>query len=317
MKYDIYFHGGCFDGVASAAILKYFLNLRGDDFRKYIPMTHPIDKNEWKKNSMKNPSSITDILYHPKAAIWFDHHPTAFMDKKWKKNFRKDKWHAFDISSPSCSGLIYRHFTKYLKIKAPKYIKDLAHWADITDSANFVSPKAAFDMKPPAMQIGFYLDSADTLPASRQKLLINLLSKKALDKVANQSWLKKDFLKYKKKLEKSLKIMKNKLVFFKNTVFLENLKRELTGTRFAPYYFYPKSNYSIRLSTRGKFYVVSAGLNKWNPPKRQANIGNFLKKNYNQISAGGHSFAGSASFKTKKEALEAIPKIIAYLNKHV
>src|SRR3989344_1206192 len=117
MKYDIYFHANCLDGAASAAVLKYFLNLQGDDFENYVPLKHPVNKNKWKKLKAKNPIAITDILYHPKAAIWFDHHPTSFMDKKWEKRFKPDKWHVLDTKSPSCTGLILRTISRYFKLK--------------------------------------------------------------------------------------------------------------------------------------------------------------------------------------------------------
>ena len=317
MKYDIYFHGGCFDGAASAAMLLYFLRLRGDSYGKFIPLTHPVNKKWWRKLKMKNPSAIVDITYHPGAAIWFDHHPTTFIDKKLEKNFRPDLWHELNTKSPSCAGLIYRHLTKKLKTTPPKYIQDLAHWLDITDGAGFKNVKEALSLKPPAMQIAkSFIDLKP--PVSYAKLLIFALSKMPLAKVARLKQVRKRFLKHKLGFKKSWPEIKKRLVLKNNVSILYGMSKRLTAARFAPYYFYPKSKYSVRMLRRGKFFILSVGINPWNRPKNQAHIGRYLEKGFiNAVSAGGHSVAGAAAFKTEKEALEAASKIADYLNKHV
>lgn len=317
MKYDIYFHGGCFDGAASAAMLLWFLRRRGDSYGKFIPLTHPINKKWWRKLSSQKPFAVVDITYHPKAAIWFDHHPTTFIDKKWEKNFKNDQWHQLDTKSPSCAGLIYRHFTKILKIKPPKYIREMARWLDITDGAGFKNVKEALSLKPPAMQIAkSFVDMKP--PVSYAKLLILALSKIPLAKVARLKPVRKRFLKHKIGMKKSWPEIKKRLVLKNSVSILYGMSKRLTAARFAPYYFYPKSKYSVRMLKRGKFFILSVGINPWNRPKNQAHIGRYLEKSFaNAISAGGHSVAGAISFRTKKESLEAAVKIADYLNKHV
>lgn len=312
MKYDIYFHGGCFDGAASAAMLLWFLRQRGDGYGKFIPLTHPVDKKWWKSLKMKRSSAVVDIIYHPKAAIWFDHHPTTFIDKKWEKNFRPDLWHKLDAKSPSCAGLIYRHLTKTLKIKPPKYIKELAHWADYIDRARFKSVKEAMGFKPAALRVAkSFVDKKP--PLSYAKLLIKALSEKPLGFVDKLKPVCKRFLKHKRDFKKAMPEIKKRLVLRGKATILYGMQRRLAGARFAPYYFYPKSKYSVRILRRDNKYVLSVGQNPWNPPRRPR-IGQYLEKKYG---GGGHSVAGSATFKTKNEALEAVIKIADYLNKHV
>lgn len=313
MKYYIYFHGGCFDGVASAAMLLYFLRLQGDEYSKFIPLTHPIDKKWWKNLKMKNPSAIVDISYHPKAAIWFDHHPTAFIEKTWEKKFRGNKWHVLDIKSPSCTGLIYRHLTKVLKVKPPKYISDLVKWADKIDRALFSSPKEAMSLKEPALQVSRSMFERNP-PLSYQKYLIHTLSSASLKDISKLPKVKSRFLKYKKEFRKSLPKLRKSIKLIGKVAFADYVGKKLIGMRFAPYYFYPKIHYSMRLIKYGNNFIISAGLNKWNAPKKLANIGKFLEKKYG---GGGHAYAGSASFRTKKEALFEAKKIADYLNMNV
>ncbi|MBI2021197.1 hypothetical protein HYS99_01645 [Candidatus Giovannonibacteria bacterium] len=313
MKYDIYFHGSCFDGVASAAVLKYFLNLRGDDFANYIPVTHPVDKNKWRSLKPKNLMAITDIFFHPKVKIYFDHHPsTFFLFPEWKKKFQKDKFHVSNSQSPSCAGLIYRSL--YKNIKTPAHIKELVYWADLTDRASFKDAKEAMGLKPkPAIKLATYMDNAKSLSINYQKNIIKLLAQKGLSFIRKDSRIKKGFLNYQKRLKQSLLKIKNNSSVIGNTVVIKNFNRELAGTRFAGYHIYPKTNYSIRFLKRDGEFITSVGVNPWNLPKKHAKIGKFLETNFG---GGGHAYAGSASFKTEKETLRGIEKIVKYLNKN-
>lgn len=312
MKYDIYFHGGCFDGSASAAMLLWFLRQRGDDYGKFIPLTHPVNKKWWKSLKMKRPSAVVDILYHPKAAIWFDHHPTTFIDKKWEKSFKRDLRHQLDVKSPSCAGLIYRHFTKSLKVKQPKHIKELVCWADMIDRARFKSPSDAISFKKPALQIAKSLYETNPSKAY-QILLIRTLSEKYLSKVAMMSEVRSRFLKYKNLFDRDIGLLKDKVLVFGNTSFFDSTERDFAGSKFAMYYFYPKANYSLRLLKRDGRLILSAGVNPWYLPKKGVDLGKFLARNYG---GGGHPYAASGYFKNQNEAMREIPKIVKYLNQH-
>ena len=319
MKYDIYFHGGCFDGVASAAMLLWFLRQRGDDYKKFTPLTHPVDKKWWRALKMKNPSAITDILYHPKASIWFDHHPTTFIEKKWEEKFRKDDRHVLDTTSPSCTSLIYRHYTKNKNFKIPKHIKDLVRWADIIDRnllEVYHTPKDAVNLISGA--VGVAKSFVDKKPSvAYAKFLIKALCEMPFSKIVKLLPVKKRINIHKSRLKKSFGGIEERLVLYGSTAILYGMSKMLTGARFAPYYFYPEAKYSIRILKRGRFYVASVGINPWNKPKNLAHIGKFLAKNYGKISAGGHAVAASASFGSKKEVLEGAISIADYLNKHV
>lgn len=312
MKYDIYFHGGCFDGVASAAMLLWFLRQRGDSYGKFIPLTHPVNKKWWKSLKMQRPSAITDILYHPKAKIWFDHHPTTFIDKKWEKNFKKDGWHVLDTKSPSCTGLIYRHLTKVLKIKPPKYIKELAYWADILDGKLFLlkSPAKVFDFRIPALRVFYSIHSGETI--AYQKTLINALSNYSLEQVARSESVRSRFSKHKAKFKKSLPLFRKSIAVKDNVIVVDDSKNLLRGMKFMEYKYYPKLPYSVRILKRGNIFALDVGENPWHLSNK-VHIGNFLRKNFG---GGGHQYVGGAQFKTKGQALKAAEKTIEYLNKH-
>ena len=319
MKYDIYFHGNCFDGAASAATLSHFLKLRGDSYGKFIPLTHPVNKKWWRKLKMKSPSAVVDITYHPRAKIWFDHHPTTFIDKRWEKDFKASdiklltsNFKILDTKSPSCTGLIFRHFTKNFEIKAPKHIKELAKWADIIDRARFKNAREAMGFQQAALRIAkSFVDKKPSL--SYAKLLIKALSEKSMIFIDKLKPVRIRFLKHKRDFKKSMPEIKKHLVLRGKVTILYGMNKRLAGARFASYYFYPQSKYSVRILKRGNKHVLSVGQNPWNPP-RHPRIGQYLEKKYG---GGGHSVAGSAAFTKKNDALREALNIADYLNKHV
>ncbi len=312
MRYDVRFHGGCFDGASSAAMISYFLKDEGRLIGTLTPFSHPVNQKKWRR-PLKNPTAIVDIFYHPDASVWFDHHPTTFINKEWERNFEKDKWHRLDITQKSCAGFIFRSLSQTLKGKIPKHIKELAHWADIIDGAQFPSAKATFDFTAPAVQIEKSLQ--DKPPLAYQRYLIGQLSQKSLSEVSKFPRVQSRFRKFEKKFKKSLKSIEKEIVL-KGVVTFEVIKRGVTSEagRYAPYYFYPQAKYNIRFQTKGGKYILGVGWNPWNKPKNPLKIGDFLRDKYKN--GGGHAYAGSARFNTKKDAEKAIGEIVEACNKH-
>src|ERR1700685_3337099 len=113
MKYDIYFHND-FDGRASAAVVLAFLRSRGDDIEHFTPVNYYLlsqwmDEKFFEKHKLfsgkRNPAIIVDFLYHPKAAMWFEHHATTFKRPEWEKKFKPDTFHRLEPQYPSCCHL--------------------------------------------------------------------------------------------------------------------------------------------------------------------------------------------------------------------
>lgn len=315
MKYDIYFHGGCFDGAASAAVLLYFLRKRGDGYRNYKPQLYPVNEKKWRAMKLRYPSIIVDYLYHPRAAIWFDHHPTTFIDKRWEKNFRPDEWHCIVAPYPSSTGLLVRHLQKHFGFKPPAHLRELAYWLDIIDSAGFSSSRQLYNFKLPAIQIMTALDyeAKQKLSLSFYKKLIGDLSRYPLKRVAKMTRIRKNCKTYYKLFRKSLPVFKKSMVLRKNTVILDASAPNLVGARFIGFHYHPKAEYGIRIIKSGNNFSLGIGENPWHRPRKKRHIGRFLRKTFGS-SSGGHQYVGAARFRTKSEALQAIEKILKFLN---
>ncbi len=310
MKYSVYFHGACFDGIASAAVLSYILKQRGDTVVKYHPTTYPIDiSKEWKAMKFRHPVAIVDFLYHPKADIWFDHHPTTFIDDGWKDAFTPDDFHQISTKSPSCTGFIVNHARKRLNIRLPSRFSSFAQWLDVFDAAKFKSPKEALRWRYPAEKIR--ASTLEDASEAFQLYLIKQLRDRSLAEVARLPRVKRNAQLYKEKIEQSLGELKRRIVVEGRVAFIDVSDGEVIGSRFAAFYFHPQLRYIIRL-VRHKKFELSVGENPWNRPKNGVHIGNFLRKRYG---GGGHQYVGGASFPTKKAALEAAKEVTRHLKK--
>jgi len=88
-------------------------------------------------------TAVVDSLYHPEAAIWFDHHNAPFVDG----TARSGPMHVWDPNAPSCAGVIARHFSLEGRWR------DLARWAYKIDSGQWDSPEETLDDDVPAVRI--------------------------------------------------------------------------------------------------------------------------------------------------------------------
>lgn len=303
-KYNIYFHYD-FDGFASAAVIFNFLKQNNSSIDKFIPVNYDL-RNKWINFKFKKNPIIVDFYFHPEAKFWFDHHETTFIKEEWKNNFKQNKYYNFNPKYKSCCSLIIDKLKKNWNYKPSKNIINLGKWLDIIDGANYKSAKQTIVLKEPALQIDAFIDR------NKKNILwlIKKLSQFSLKEITSLPRIKKFITKEKNKRIKLLKIYyKNLKIFYDKIAFID--KTKIKGSlRYAPFYFTPYILYSIILRKK-RNYILSLGVNPWKKNKNIIHIGKFLRENFG---GGGHKTVGGAEFKTKKEALEAVNKIINYLN---
>jgi len=317
MKYDIYFHND-FDGLASAAILLNFLRDREDDISNYYPIEYPVDP-KWFHKKFKRPTIVVDFQYHPNAKIWFDHHPTAFFKKSWEKNFKSKNLMRWDASYKSCCHLIFDKLINDLNFKPPKFLNELVYCADKIDGALFASAKEALNLELIINQFDLLLDCLHpeirtAKGAALTKKLINALSKLSFEKAVRPTLETTMFKQCLKRFYYSMNFYKKNLVKYGNTVFIDTTtNKKIIPLHLAPFYYYKKNLFTIRLVKENGRYKLGVSSNPWRRPKRPINIGQFLKENFG---GGGHIYVGGANFITKEKMLSAMQKTIKFLNQH-
>lgn len=317
MKYHIYFHDD-FDGTASAVVFLDFFKKRGDELVSFNPINYaPGLKKNWADFKFKTPFILVDFMYHPKAAWWFDHHETSFINSDWKKKYKDDDAHAFDPSYKSGCGLTLACLKKKYKYKAPKNIQELVRWGDVIDSAGYKNAKQIVERKESALRFMSFLDSLDRTNQKKYQTkisgIIKQLATKSIGDIISQPIVAKKIKEYSVNAEASVKVFKDLAVLKNRVVFIDKTDNEISGSHFLAFYLYPKSFYSVSISKYGGYYHLSVGDNPWNRARDvDINIGEIMIK----YGGGGHKGVGGAESKTKKEIMRIVEEIIEYLNKN-
>lgn len=320
MLYDIYFHDD-FDGRASAAVMLSFLRSRGDDIERYVPVgydTKPqwvkedfFDKNKLIGGRKRNPVIVVDFLYHPKAAFWFDHHPTTFKKSAWQRSFKPSKFHHWETKYASCCHQVLDGLARDFGFKPPRRFRELARWLDIIDRANYKSAKQTIEAREPALRVREFIEE---WPSSfkTDKRIVELLSQCSLASIARDVITKKIAALIRKKKAKSLQFYKDHLKVFGNLTFIDLSGADVLDLRFASYYLNPDAMYQIQLKKKGRLFHLGLGANPWRRHKNGIDIGGFLRRRYG---GGGHKSVGGAEFETKEAAELAVHEIVGFLDK--
>ena len=315
MTYDIYFHND-FDGRACAAVMLSFLRSRGDDIQRFVAMTYGKEQawyeEDFFEKSGKNPAIVVDFTYHPKAAWWFDHHPSTFKKPEWKSRFTPDKQHHLESDYPSCCGLVYDALQRDFGWKPPRHFKQFVTSANMIDGAKYRSAKQTIEAKTPDLKMNAFIEA---LPhsAKENQLMIELMSTQSLANVIKHPVINTAIRKLEKNVAKSLAFQKKNIETFGNVTFINLANDPLNGLlRYASYYLYPKSEFGIRMRPKGKLWYLGVGVNPWRKPKLDIDLGALMRENYH---GGGHYGIGATEFHSKKEAMNAKEEIIWRLNR--
>ncbi len=322
MTYDIYFHND-FDGRASAAVMLAFLRSRGDDIAHYIPVKFDIfpawlddrffDKHPLSKGK-RNPAIVVDFPYHPQVAFWFDHHLEPFRRKEWERLFKSDRCHQYDDSYRSACHLVYDSLRKGFGWKPPAYLKELVHWLDIIDGANYRSAKQTIEMKEPAIQLNNVIEEGSDNRALTLKT-VHALSRRSLSDFARSRQFKKIIAKLRRQMADALAFYKQRIRFIGRV-----MVADLTGfpyhelAHYAPYYLYPNNVYAVRYYPypgRPSLFHVNVAANPWRRRENQKHIGKILKK----YGGGGHKDVGGFEEVGRARALNAVVRIAKLLNR--
>ncbi|MDE2019086.1 MAG: hypothetical protein KGJ13_01935 [Patescibacteria group bacterium] len=322
MLYDLYFHDD-FDGRAAGAVMLAFLRSRGDDIGHYVPVQYDI-LPEWSKEGFfeknklvrgrHNPAIVVDFLFHPKAAWWFDHHPTTWRNESWRKRFKPSKFQHYDPSYKSACHLVEAALKKDFNWKPPKHFKELVEWLDIYDGANFKSPEQTFDLGIPGLALGAFVGYEQKWkPYMTHAWFIRQIAERSFLEILEEKDVKAIIRTIAQDIERGKLFYRNHLKLVGNTVITDLGAQRFAQLRFFPFSVYPKAHYGMRIRKEKKgWYHFSVGVNPWRRGKKTMHIGEMLEKNF--PGGGGHRGVGGAEFKTRKEALAAAEQVIRILN---
>ncbi|MDO8495216.1 MAG: hypothetical protein Q7S32_01655 [bacterium] len=315
MDYHIYFHGGCFDGTMSAALLRHFFISRGDRVASLNSCQYQPDfASIWSAYPFQHPSAIVDFRYHPDGDWWFDHHLTSFLKPEWQTSFNADGQHYFDPNYPSCFGMTLNFLKKTYQYKPSATLQELEVWADKIDGARYVSAKEAIEIDSWPQELALLLMHYDKIDPDGQEAF----QLKVIDSVADESILQllinhREMIdKLKERLRRAVELYKQAVKVGGKVAFLNKIDLEIFNADFIGYYLFPDVPYTVSIDKVEGGYHLHAGRNPWAKYNAQLNIGEMMKK----YGGGGHLAVGGAEVVDLDQALKRIEEIVDYLNKH-
>ena len=318
-KVRLCFHDRCFDGTASAALFYRFYRERFDPNAEFhfTGMTHRAAQ-PWQGDLFDGDENvIVDFKYSnsPKVTWWFDHHQSAFLTPADAENFKKNRGpHMFyEPEYKSCTMLIADTSREKFAFDT-KPLKELIHWGDIIDGAQFPTPQSAVELKEPATQLALVIEAApeDGVPAK----IIRDLAYTPLSEMVKLPIVAKHLGPLLERHRKSIEVLRERCEARDGVIFFDVSDLDLEGyNKFIPYYLHPQSIYSVGLSKSSFRVKVSVGSNPWARADRLVNLARICER----YGGGGHARVGAISFDVSRHdaALKASREIVDELRASV
>jgi hypothetical protein len=158
-KVTIAYHGHCFDGMSSAAVLTRFFRARMGESTEftYRGLDHQ-PGGSFVPNAVLDgeENAVVDFRYTTSPALtwFFDHHKSGIVGEEEQRHFDADTsgQKFFDPTYGSCCKLIVDITKSKFAHEAPE-LADLVDWADLIDAARFPTPSMPVELKEPALKM--------------------------------------------------------------------------------------------------------------------------------------------------------------------
>lgn len=304
-KFHLYFHAPCFDGIVSAVLLSDFLAAtRGVEDIALHGVNYDL-RSGWKDLRLEQPSAVVDFLYHPEAAIWFDHHSKPFLDGlRASYESRKGAEIVYDNSADSCAGLLWRHLWETFGYRNPTRV-ELVSWAERIDAARYDSSAEAIRSEAPALRINAALAVGDR--EGLAELLVSKLRSASLTEVAELPEVRARHQRFALLSELGLKRFRAAANLTADGIVTFDVDgREAVVSRYAPFFVFPHARYSVGVVRRESRATLTAMRNPW-----LEFIPVPLGEIFATLGGGGHPRV--ASVLLDNEALSKAPALMAHV----
>ncbi|MGI9102195.1 MAG: hypothetical protein ACR2IF_07095 [Terriglobales bacterium] len=284
----LYFHYPCFDGLVSAAITWEFLEQWAHwRIEELCPVNYD-QSPTWTHRNLGSTSAVVDFLFHPKATLWADHHPTGISAKysnQTDDNSPKNKWRAYDPTSRSCAELLWRNVGATLH--HARRFDEMVFWATKIDSAAYDSVEEALFGDAPAIRISLSLILANG--ADYGTLLVQALRRGTLSDAASLPDVAERAKEAGRRIRKGLdEAGRHVRIEGDIAVLRAQQYPDVVISRYAPYYFYPNARYSIAMIESESGAKITAMRNPW-MDFSSIPLGRIFQK----YGGGGHERVGS------------------------
>ena len=318
MKVRVCFHDRCFDGASSAAIFSRFYRerIRPDAEFAYTGMTHKASQPFEDGIFDGDENAIVDFKYSssPLLTWWFDHHQSAFLTASDAAHFRADR------SGKKFYDPTYKSCTKFLATVASQRfgfdaqpLRELIHWGDIIDGAQFPTPESAVNLTEPATQLALVIEAAPGPGVSCK--LIPELAYRSLKEIVELPFILEHLQPLLDRHKYSMEVLKERTREQDGVIYFDVSDLDLEGyNKFIPYYLHPDALYSVGVSASPTRTKVSVGTNPWKESSAEVNLATLCEK----YGGGGHARVAAISLSPNDldRARQVAQEIAVTLRRH-
>ena len=291
-------HGNCLDGLASAVLFTNLMRhlepqVSSFEYRTCIYGPDPVPFGPQFLDGTIN--AILDYRFYsgPELTWYFDHHATAFSGDEEELVFRdrvsSGKYY-YDSTFPSCAGLIGKVTNEKFGLPL-EHLDSLVLFANSVDSAKYKSPVEALDRstaRAKFLSVVEHFGNDDFFAKLIPKLLEH-----PLDEVADAPEITRAYSGIEQQQLEFLAHVRERSEDRGAVVVTDITDREHeTFTKFASYYLFPNSTYSVLLGRIPGALKISVGFNPWGPRPRQHDLGSICRA----FGGGGHKVVGGVAF---------------------
>jgi hypothetical protein len=297
MQLEVLYHGNCFDGCASAALVSRFLRERaggGIAGVRFVPLTHGQGSPFGPDAFAGDVNACVDFRYSPSPRLhwWFDHHASAFPTAEDRAAFDGDRsgQKFWDPKAPSCAGFIARTLAARFEWRAPD-LSELVAWADVIDAAAFASPAQAVELKEPALQVMTLLEATRD-PSLPTRLIEGMASGRPLGELVAQPWAAAPLAPILARHREAMEVVRRRAALDGGVVTFDLSETGIeSANKFLSYFLFPQASYTVVVTRDAKRSKVSVGSNPWARPARPHDISKLCER----YGGGGHPVVGAVS----------------------
>lgn len=288
-------HGHCFDGLASAVVLR---RLLAPDFPTHAFEIHACGyghKQEKPSASMLSGdgNAIVDFRYEPIDTLthYFDHHRTAFADADARRHFderqaQRPERFVFDSAGSSCTKLLATACAADARVDLSD-LDSLIEWADRIDSASFESAEAATDKDQPVLRVAAVIEQfGDTQFLGRAA---EVLFESGLEALCKKQFIADAYKIIEPRQDEFIARVRAHGVQVGRVAFADLADQNVSAvTKFVQYRLWPTATYSVMVTSMASGIRIAIGHNPWSTGKLDVDISRICAR----YGGGGHPMVG-------------------------
>lgn len=315
MLIRVLYHDHCFDGAASAAYLSRFLKdcFHPEASFAYTGMAHKASGIFSEDLFDGDVNAIVDFKYcaTDRLTWWFDHHQSAFLSLEDEQHFlADDSGRKFlDPQHKSCAGFIAEVARNRFGYH-PEDLKDLVHWAEIVDSANYPDAEFAVALTEPALKLVLVIEGSKS--AEIMHKIIGWMKHLSFEEIMAQPEIQELYKPLYEKHVRSIDLIRQRARVEGGVAYFDIAGEDIVAyNKFIPYYLFPDATYTVSVSTPLLRTKVSVGSNPWAQVPIQHNLASICER----YGGGGHPRVGAISFEpgaldaARQTALEVVSQL--------